>query len=154
MLLFVVCNEAVESKLAAVESKLAAVESKLAKLEASRTVMSVTWKKSPNVYKSCPKIIFTREIKEFDTFTKIASKCWWFLPNNCCHRLWKIAQSAKNSLISSHWQWYSFQRWVFSGLTFKRCATSLPFLLGTRMTSCDGLANKNMLGLLLNKASA
>ena len=62
MLLFVVCNEAVESK--------------LAKLEASRTVMSVTSKKSPNVYKSCPKIIFTREIKDFDTFTKIASKCW------------------------------------------------------------------------------
>ena len=42
MLLFDVCIEAVESKLAAVESKLAAVESKLAKLEASRTVMSVT----------------------------------------------------------------------------------------------------------------
>ena len=33
---------------------------------------SVTSKKSPNVYKSCPKNDFTRKMKDFDNFTKIA----------------------------------------------------------------------------------
>ena len=39
---------------------------------------SVTRKKSPNVYKSCPKMI------DFDTFTKIALECGRFGPINCC----------------------------------------------------------------------
>ena len=33
---------------------------------------SVTRKKSPNVYKSCPKMISLEKMKDFDTFTKIA----------------------------------------------------------------------------------
>ena len=33
---------------------------------------SVTRKKSPNVYKSCPKMISLAKIIDFDTFTKIA----------------------------------------------------------------------------------
>ena len=33
---------------------------------------SVNGKKSPNVYKSCPKNDFTRKMIAFDTFTKIA----------------------------------------------------------------------------------
>ena len=32
---------------------------------------SVTSKKSPNVYKNCPKNDFTSKIKDFDTFTKL-----------------------------------------------------------------------------------
>ena len=36
------------------------------------TTYSVTRKKSPNVYKSCPKNDFTRIMTDFDTFTKIA----------------------------------------------------------------------------------
>ena len=35
-------------------------------------LFSVTRKKSPNVYKSCPKNDFTRKMIDFDTFTKIA----------------------------------------------------------------------------------
>ena len=37
---------------------------------------SVTRKKSPNVYKSCPKMILTRKMKDFDTFTKICLRMW------------------------------------------------------------------------------
>ena len=36
------------------------------------TTGSVTRKKSPNVYKSCPKMIFTIKIKDFDTFTELS----------------------------------------------------------------------------------
>ena len=35
-------------------------------------LFSVTSKKSPNVYKSCPKMILLGKLKDFDTFTKIA----------------------------------------------------------------------------------
>ena len=41
--------------------------------EAKRSICtSVTSKKSPNVYKSCPKNDFTRKMIDFDTFTKMA----------------------------------------------------------------------------------
>ena len=36
-------------------------------------------------------------MKNFDNFTKIALECGRFGQNNCCHRLWKVAQSAKKS---------------------------------------------------------
>ena len=49
--------------------------------------ISVTSKQSPNVYKNLPKNDFTRKIKDFDNFTKIAQKCWQFGQNNCCHML-------------------------------------------------------------------
>ena len=42
-------------------------------------VISVTRKKSPNVYKSCPKMISQKMI-DFETFTKIASE-WEIWPN-------------------------------------------------------------------------
>ena len=51
---------------------------------------SVTSKKSPNVYKSCPKNISLL-------------KCGRFGKINCCQRLWKVAQSAINRQIWSHW---------------------------------------------------
>ena len=41
-------------------------------LERVSIIDSVISKKSPNVFKSCPKNDFTRKIKYFDTFTKIA----------------------------------------------------------------------------------
>ena len=65
--------------------------------------ISVTCKKLPNVYKKWPKTDFTRKMKEFDTFSKIALKMWQFGQNNCCHRLRKVAQSAINRPIWSHW---------------------------------------------------
>ena len=73
-----------------------------AKINLSCLVSPMTSRKSPNVYKFCPKMIFTREIKDFDTFTKIALKCRRCWPNNCCHRVWKNAQTAINSPIWSH----------------------------------------------------
>ena len=44
--------------------------------------------------------------KDFETFTKICINCGRFGQNNCCHRLWKVAQCAINRPIWSHWsQW-------------------------------------------------
>ena len=40
---------------------------------------SVTRKKLPNVYQSCPKNDFTRQMKDLDNFTKIAPKCGRFV---------------------------------------------------------------------------
>ena len=51
-----------------------------------------------------PKNDFTCKMKDFDNFTKIALKCGWFGQNNCHHRLWKVAQSAINSPIWSHYK--------------------------------------------------
>ena len=45
---------------------------------------------------------FTRKIKDFDTFTKIALECGRFGQTNCCHILSKVAQSARNNPIWSH----------------------------------------------------
>ena len=36
---------------------------------------NVTSKKSPNVFKSCPKMISLEKLKDFDTFSKIALEC-------------------------------------------------------------------------------
>ena len=74
------------------------------------TRISVTSKKSPNVNKSCPKMI------DFGTFTKIVYECRRFGQTNCCHRLWKVDQSPINRPIWSHWwllQFHIFVRfWV------------------------------------------
>ena len=51
-----------------------------------------------------PKNDSTRKMKDFDNFTKFALKCGWFGQNSCCHRLWKVVQSAINHPIWSHWQ--------------------------------------------------
>ena len=53
----------------------------------SKETTTVASKKLPNVYKNCPKMIFTREMKDSDAFIKIALKSLQFLPNNFCHRL-------------------------------------------------------------------
>ena len=57
---------------------------------------------------------FTRKVKDFDIFTKIAYNCGQFGQNNCCHMLWKVAQSAKNLPIWSHC-------WRVSGLLLRSC---------------------------------
>ena len=63
---------------------------------------SMTSNKWPYVYKNLPKNDFTRKITDFDTFTKIALECGRFGQTNCCHTLWKVAQSPINSPIWSH----------------------------------------------------
>ena len=63
--------------------------------KATLTLVSprVTSKKYPNIYKSCPKMIST-QMKDFNNFKKLTKTVTWFGQNNCCHRLWKVAQSA------------------------------------------------------------
>ena len=71
----------------------------------ARGTSSPVWpeKKSPNVYKICPKNEFTRNMKDFNTCTKIAWEYGRFGQINCCQRLKQVAQSAKNRPIWSHW---------------------------------------------------
>ena len=46
----------------------------------------------------------------FSTFTKLGKLCRQFGQINCCHRLWKVAQSATNRPIWSHWLLLLFSR--------------------------------------------
>ena len=46
---------------------------------------------------------FTRKIKDFKTFTKIAQECRRFKQINCGQRLWIDAQSPINCPIWSQW---------------------------------------------------
>ena len=48
-----------------------------------------------------PKYDFTRKMNDFDIFIKIVQQCRGFGKNNCCHRLWMVAQSANNRPIWS-----------------------------------------------------
>ena len=48
---------------------------------------SVTCKKAPKVYKSCPKMISLEKMKDFDTFTKFPKNVGTFGQTYCCHRL-------------------------------------------------------------------
>ena len=66
-------------------------------------ISCMTSKKSPNVYKKWPNTDFTRKMKYFDTPLTYCLKMWQFGQNNCCHRLRKVAQSAMNRPIWSHW---------------------------------------------------
>ena len=52
-----------------------------------------------------PKNDFTTKMIDFDTFTKIDQDCERFGQIHCCQRLYKVAQSAKNCPIWSHWRW-------------------------------------------------
>ena len=64
---------------------------------------SVTSKKPPNVHKSCPKVILLVKLKILRNLQKLPKMCWHFGQNNCCHGLWKVAQSPINRRIWSHW---------------------------------------------------
>ena len=84
-------------------------------------LISVTSKKSPNIYKKVAQKDFTRKMEIFDTFAKIALKCGQFGQNNCCHRLWNVAQSAINRPIWSHCNSFKFLAFWFSyAKRFKR----------------------------------
>ena len=86
-------------------------------------VYSVTRKKSPNVYKSCTKMI------DFETFTKNAKECGRFGQINCCQRLLKVAQSPIIRPIRSH---YLVQKTI-----------SLQTNLGRALASWDWYDNIN-----------
>ena len=64
--------------------------------------ISVTSKKSPNVYKKWPKTDFTRKWKILTPLPN-CPKMWQFGENNCFHSLRKVGQSAINRPIWSHW---------------------------------------------------
>ena len=63
---------------------------------------SAAGKKSPNVYKSCPKRILLVKWKILTLLQKLPKMCWWFGQNTCCPGLWKVARSIKNRPIWSH----------------------------------------------------
>ena len=60
---------------------------------------SVTSKKSPNVYKSCPNMISLEKLKIFTPL---------FGQISCYQRLCKVAQSLINCPICSHWSVHCF----------------------------------------------
>ena len=62
----------------------------------------MTWKKSPNVYKSCPKIISVEKLKILTPFQKLPMNVGDMDKINCCQRLQKLAQSPINRPIWSH----------------------------------------------------
>ena len=63
---------------------------------------SVTRRKSLNVYNSCPKMISLEKFKILTSLQKLPKNVGDFGQINCCHRLWKVAQSPKNRPIWSH----------------------------------------------------
>ena len=67
-------------------------------------INSVTSKKPPNVYKSCPKMISQVKWKVLTPLQKLPKMCWWFGSNNYCPGLWKFAQNIKNC-PSGHTDW-------------------------------------------------
>ena len=106
-------------------------------------VHSVTFKKLPNVFKSCPKMIPPEKGKIFKSY-KSCLKCELFGQNICCHRLWKVGQSAINRPIWSHcshgWRLPNclisfFQKRTRStGQSWRTTGTSGSFNLGIRRT--------------------
>ena len=70
---------------------------------ALRAVWAV--KKSPNVYKSCPKKNLLEKWKILTPLKNCPKNVEQFVQKNCYHRLWKAAQIAINRPIWSHWIW-------------------------------------------------
>ena len=66
------------------------------------SLVSVTRKKSPNVYKSCPKMISLEKLMIMTPLQKLPKNVGDFGKINCCQRLQKLAQSPINRPIWSH----------------------------------------------------
>ena len=64
---------------------------------------SVTRKKSPNIYKSCPKMISLEKWYILTPLQKLPKNLGRFGQINCCQWLQKVAQSPINRPIWSHW---------------------------------------------------
>ena len=99
------------------------------KIYQKRDAFSVTSKKSPNAYKSCPKGILLVKLKILIKFTKIALMCWHFGQNICCNGLWKVAQSPINCPIWLHWMPLKspFRRARKSSTSFRTRTMTSPF---------------------------
>ena len=81
----------------------------------------MTSKKSPNVYKSCPKMTSLQKLKILTPLQKL-------LKNgqiDCCQRLWKVTQSPINRPIWSHWL-VCASFWQVSFEQLQRHANYLP----------------------------
>ena len=66
-----------------------------------------------------PKNDFTRKIKDFETFRKIALECLGRSGQiNCCQRLWKVAQSPIKCPIWSHCLLYPIGELCFNVAKF------------------------------------
>ena len=98
---------------------------------------SVTSKKSPNVYESCAKWCHSKNERFWQVYKKIPNMWAKFWQNNCCHKFWKVAQSAINRQICSHCSSLkSFPFWC--NRTIRRMSTQYsvlgiePTTFGTR----------------------
>ena len=97
---------------------------------------SVTSKKSPNVYKSCPKMISLEKLKILTPFQKLPKNVGDFGQNNYCQRFWKVAQSPKNRHDWSHCLHPLKTSIVyFSSMTYPKRSTSLSLSLSFSLSS-------------------
>ena len=94
--------------------------------EALELWSSVTSKKSPNVYKSCPELISLEKLKIFTPLQKLPKNLRDLGKCNCCQRLWKVAQSSINHPIRSHCSGASVENWYW-GRKFPSCFKTIFF---------------------------
>ena len=73
---------------------------------------SVTSQKWPNVHRSCLKTILLVKWKILTNLQKMPKMCCHFGQINCCHQLWKVAQSPINYQIWSHCSLVSLIPWT------------------------------------------
>ena len=69
------------------------------------SVSSVTSKKSPNVCKSCPKMVSLEKLKILTPLQKLPKNIEYLGKLIWCQRLWRVAQRPINHPISSHCLW-------------------------------------------------
>ena len=76
----------------------------------------MTSKKSPNVFKICPKMMSLEKWKILTPLQKLPEKCMLFGPKNCCHKLSKVAQSGHTLNHSSfeRLKWVHLRSTAFS----------------------------------------
>ena len=69
----------------------------------ARFSVSVTRKKSSNVYKCCPKMILLEKLQILTPLQKLPKNLERIGEINCAQRLYKVAQISINRPIWSHW---------------------------------------------------
>ena len=83
-------------------------------------------KKSPNVYKSCPKMISVEKLMILTPLQKLPRNVGNLGKIIVCHQLWIAAQSAKNCPIWSHWWWERELEREFNGCKIRIPVWSIP----------------------------
>ena len=108
-------------------------------------VHSVTRKKLPNVYKSCPKMISQQNWSISTPLQKLPMNVRDLGKINCCQRLYKVAQSPINQTIWSHWLCSKqqsmfeahFMHFMISINRMKKNISNIPFMVLNFFTRHD-----------------